>query len=85
MPRQTGATRNGWSVRELAEKTGASPRSIISWTSASREDYLAQANEKRTRVQELRAKGLSIRAIATKTGYSVGTVHRYAKDIEASA
>ncbi|WP_432418713.1 hypothetical protein [Corynebacterium suedekumii] len=26
-----------------------------------------------------------MRAIATKTGYSVGTVHRYAKDIEASA
>ncbi|MBG9263990.1 winged helix-turn-helix transcriptional regulator [Corynebacterium diphtheriae] len=33
----------------------------------------------------MRAKGLSIRAIATKTGYSVGTVHRHAKDIEASA
>lgn len=81
MPRQTGANRNGWSVRELAEKTGASPRAIANWTSEPREDYLARADEKRRRVQELRAKGLTIRAIAAETGYSVGTVHRYAKDV----
>lgn len=82
MPRQTGATRNGWSVRELAEKTGASPRSIISWTSEPREKYLTRANEKRARVQELRAKGLSMRAIAAEIGCSVGTVHRYVKETE---
>ena len=82
MPRQTGATRNGWSVRELAEKTGASPRSIISWTSEPREKYLTRANEKRARVQELRAKGLSMRAIAADIGCSVGTVHRYVKEVE---
>lgn len=82
MPRQTGATRNGWSVRELAEKTGASPRSIISWTSEPREKYLTRADEKRGRVQELRAKGLSMRAIAAEIGCSVGTVHRYVKEVE---
>lgn len=85
MTKRTRIPRNGKTIREVAEGTGLSTATIERWTSASREDYLAQANEKRTRVQELRAKGLSIRAIATKTGYSVGTVHRYAKDIEESA
>ena len=41
---------------------------------------LARADEKRTRVRELRGKGLSVRAIAAETGYSVGTVHRYVKE-----
>lgn len=82
MPRQTGATRNGWSVRELAEKTGASPRSIISWTSEPREKYLTRADEKRERVQGLRAKGLSMRAIAAEIGCSVGLVHRYVKEAQ---
>lgn len=82
MPKPTGATRNGWSVRELAEKTGASPRSIINWTSEPRETYLARANEKRECVQELRAKGLTMRAIAAELGCSVGTVHRYVKEAQ---
>ncbi|NWO17945.1 MAG: helix-turn-helix domain-containing protein [Corynebacterium sp.] len=85
MTKRTRIPRNGKTIREVAEGTGLSTATIERWTSAPREDYLAQANEKRTRVQELRAEGLSIRAIATKTGYSVGTVHRYAKHIEASA
>lgn len=82
MPRQTGVNRNGWSVRELAEKTGASPRSIANWTSEPREKYLARANEKRIRVAELRAQGLTMRAIADELGCSVGTVHRYVKKAE---
>ena len=69
--------RNGWTVRELAEKTGASPRAIISWTSEPREDYLARADEKREKIQTLRAEGLSMRAIAKQVGCSVGLVHRY--------
>lgn len=80
MARQTGANRNGWSLRELAEKTGASERAIANWTSEPRADYLARADEKRARVRELRGKGLSVRAIAAETGYSVGTVHRYIKE-----
>lgn len=74
--------RNGWSVRELHEKTGAAKSSIIRWTSEPRADYLARAAEKRERVQELRAKGLSMRAIATEMGCSVGTVHRYVKEAQ---
>lgn len=69
--------RNGWSVRKLAEKTGASPRAIISWTSEPREVYLARANEKRELVRKLRSEGMSMRAIAAEIGCSVGTVHRY--------
>lgn len=74
--------RNGWSVRELHEKTGAAKSSIIRWTSEPREDYLARANEKRERVRELRAKGLTMRAIAAELGCSVGTVHRYVKEAQ---
>lgn len=80
--RYDGHPRNGWSVHQLAEKTGASPRAIASWTSEPRKNYLARADEKRARVRELRAKGLSIRAIANETGYSVGTVHRYVKEVQ---
>lgn len=69
--------RNGRTVKEAAALTGLSTATIIRWTSEPREDYLARANEKRQRVRDLRAKGLSIRAIAQETGYSVGTVHRY--------
>lgn len=69
--------RNGRTVKEAAEITGLSTATIIRWTSEPREDYLARANEKRRRVKELRAQGLSIRAIARETGYSVGIIHRY--------
>ena len=85
MPRQTGANRNGWSVRELAEKTGASPRSIANWTSEPRKKYLARANEKRAKVAELRAQGLTMRAIADELGCSVGTVHRYVTETESKS
>ena len=55
-------------------------RTIQRWTSEPRADYLARADEKRARVRELRGKGLTVRAIAAETGYSVGTVHRYVKE-----
>lgn len=76
--------RNGWTVRELAEKTGASPRSIVNWTSEPREAYLARADEKRRRIRELRAQGLTMRAIAADVGCSVGTVHRYVREASSS-
>lgn len=68
--------RNGWSVRELAEKTGASPRSIINWTSEPREAYLNRAEQRRQKIRELRKTGLSMRDIAEEVGCGVGTVHR---------
>lgn len=67
--------RNGWSLRELAEKTGVSRRSIIRWTSEPREAYLSRAEQRRQKIHELRSQGLSIRAIAKQLDISVGTVH----------
>lgn len=78
-------SRGGWTIRELAEKTGFSTNTIIRYTSEPRKDYLARADEKRERIRELRSQGLTIRAIADETGYSIGTVHRYVKEVEKSA
>lgn len=72
--------RNGWTIRELAEKTGASPRAIGSWTSEPRELYLERANAKRKAILELRLKGLSMKEIAHSLDISVGTVHRYVSE-----
>lgn len=69
--------RNGMSMRELAEKTNTSISTVSMWTSEPREVFLARADKKRTDVLRLRAKGLSMRAIAKELGVSVGTVHRY--------
>src|SRR5699024_4043180 len=82
MTRRARIPRNGKTIREVAEGTGLSTATIDRWTSAPREDYLAQANEKRAQVQELRAKGLSMRAIAAEIGCSVGLVHRYVKEAQ---
>ncbi len=72
--------RGGLTARELADRIGCTPQTIRRWTAEPREDYLARAQEKRRRVRDLRARGLSIRAIAQETGYSVGTVHRYSSE-----
>lgn len=82
---ETRIPRNGKTVRELVEKTGFSTNTIIRWTSEPRENYLARANEKRAKVAELRAQGLTMRAIAKELGCSVGTVHRYVKEVQAKS
>lgn len=82
MTRRARIPRNGKTIREVAEGTGLSTATIERWTSEPRADYLARADEKRARVKELRAKGLSMRAIAAEIGCSVGTVHRYVKEAE---
>lgn len=69
-------------ARELGERFGKSPRQIRRIIAEPRAEYLAQANEKRERVRELRAKGLTMRAIAAELGCSVGTVHRYVKEAQ---
>lgn len=67
--------RNGWTVRELADKTGASARSIVNWTSEPREDYLNRAEKRHQKIRALRAQGMTIRSIAKEMSVSVGTVH----------
>lgn len=71
--------RNGLTVRELAERTGASPKSIVRWTSEPREKYLSRAQKRREEIRELRNTGMTMRAIAAKVGCSVGTVHNALK------
>lgn len=67
--------RNGRTARELAEKTGLSIRTAQRWTAEPREAYLDRAEQRRQQIRALREQGLSMRAIATKVGCSVGTVH----------
>lgn len=80
MNKRQKVPRNGRTVKEAAALTGLSTATIIRWTSEPREDYLARADEKRRKVAELRAQGLTMRAIAAEIGCSVGTVHRYVKE-----
>ena len=70
-------SRKGMTLTEASKLTGIPVRTLARWTPEPREDYLARVNEKRGRVRELRAQGLSMRAIANEIGCSVGTVHRY--------
>ena len=67
--------RSGRTARELAEKMGASVRTAQRWTSEPRETYEARAAARHERIHELREQGLSMRAIATEVGVTVGTVH----------
>lgn len=67
--------RNGLSVRELAARTGVSTASIIRWTSEPREVYLGRAEERQERIRQMRASGMTMRAIAAELGCAVGTVH----------
>lgn len=47
-----------------------------------REQYLARANTKREQIAELRAEGLSVRAIAGKLELSKSSVGRYVQKYE---
>lgn len=71
--------RKGKTARELAERTGLSVRTIMDWTAEPRGEYLTRAQSRREKIRELRATGLSMRAIASKVDCSVGTVHNALK------
>lgn len=47
-----------------------------------RDQYLARANTKREQVADLRAEGLSVRAIAEKLEISKSSVGRYVQEYE---
>lgn len=73
-----GALRQGirqGSARELAPKLGVSERTIRNYLAEPRADYEARAAARHARIRELRAQGLSMRAIATEVGVTVGAVH----------
>lgn len=63
-------------ARELAEKWGVSERSVYRRVAEPRAEFLARAAERRAKVVELRATGLTLAQIADETGYPLGTVGR---------
>ena len=67
--------RNGATARAIAERVGATVRTAQRWTSEPRETYLNRAAERREKIRELRAAGMTMRAIAAQLGCSVGAVH----------
>lgn len=67
--------RNGLSIRELSQRIGRSPATVARYTSESRDNYEARAVARHERIRELRANGLSYRAIAAELDVSIGTVH----------
>lgn len=69
-------------ARELAEQLGISQSTVRRLMAEPRTDYLARANAKREQVAELRATGLSVRAIANQLGISKSSVGRYIKELD---
>ncbi|GAA4826480.1 helix-turn-helix domain-containing protein [Tomitella cavernea] len=59
-----------------------SVRQVQNWTSEPRLTYLSRAQERRVKIRELRATGMSMRAVAAEIGCSVGTVHNALKDTD---
>lgn len=62
-------------ARELAKQFGVSTRTIQRAIAEPRSEYDARAAARHERIRELRAEGLSYRAIAAEVGVAVGTVH----------
>lgn len=67
--------RHGKTAREVAERMGTSVRTAQRWTCEPRETYLSRAAERAEKIRELRASGMTMRAIAAEMGCSVSTVH----------
>ncbi|WP_280245470.1 replication protein RepB [Nocardia abscessus] len=61
-------------ARELAEKWGASDRTIRRIVAEPRADYESRALEKRRRAQQMRGEGASYREIADELGVGIGSV-----------
>lgn len=62
-------------ISELAKRTGRSPATVARYTSRPREEYLAQAQQRATQAQQLRAEGKTMREIAAELKMSVGGVY----------
>lgn len=62
-------------AREVAASLGVSERTVRNFVAQPRDEYLAEAAERRSRIRALRAEGLSMRAIAEREGITPGAVH----------
>jgi len=77
--------RRARTAREVADRIGASPRTVRRIIAEPREEFLARAAERRKRVLELRAQGLKLREIADRVGMTtggVGTILHHARKAE---
>lgn len=74
--------RRAITAREASERFGRSPRTIRRLVAEERVAYEQRAAERHERARELRAQGLSIRAIAAELGCSRGVVEYALKKAE---
>ena len=74
--------RRQFTARQAAERLGVTTRTVQRLMAEPRDQYLARANTKREQIAELRAEGLSVRAIAEKLGISKSAVGRYVQEYE---
>jgi hypothetical protein len=75
IPNDLAAERKRESNRKSDQKRRKSAGAV------ARSEYLGQADEKRQKAQQLRQQGLTVRAIATQLGASVGAISGYLKDV----
>lgn len=75
VPYEKRRPRNGRTIKEAAALTGLTEQTIKRWTSEPREIYENRAAERHARIHQLRSEGMTMRAIASELGISVGTVH----------
>ncbi|MCH9729469.1 MAG: helix-turn-helix domain-containing protein [Actinomycetia bacterium] len=68
--------RRKMTARELGERFNRSPRTIRRIIAESREDWLERTQSRYQQIREMRATGMSMRAIAAELGCAVSTVHR---------
>lgn len=69
-------------ARDLAARLGVSERTIRNYVAEPRASWEARAADRRVKIRELRATGMTMRAIAAEVGCSVGTVHNALKDTD---
>lgn len=74
--------RRQFTAREAAERLGVTTRTVQRLMAEPREQYLARANTKREQVANLRAEGLSVRAIAEELEISKSAAGRYVQEYE---
>lgn len=72
--------RKGLTQKELAEMANVSVRTVSRRYAEPRDEFRGRAERRKKKAIELRAEGLTIRAIAAEMGISAGSVHRYLKD-----
>lgn len=76
--------RRAKTARELAEKFGASDRTIRRMIAEPRDNYEARAAEKRMKAQQLRDEGATYRQIADVLEVSIGSVSSLLRQRETS-